>query len=85
MACLLHAQAPGSSAPTRDSRRRTGGMKNGGICPPPNLTRTASRARARVRYFNRVAISFAIAFVAAFVGASVASAFSRPKSWMVPS
>ncbi len=37
------------------------------------------------RYFNRVAISFAIAFVAAFVGASAASAFSSPKSWIVPS
>lgn len=36
-------------------------------------------------YFNRVAISFAIAFIAAFVGASVASAFSKPKSWIVPS
>ncbi len=52
-------------------------------------TRAASphgqREREPVAYFSRVASSFAIAFVAAFVGASPASAFSKPKSWIVPS
>lgn len=56
--------------------------KTAGTCPP---SRRSGSNDHRSRYLNRVAISLAIAFVAAFVGASSASAFSKPKSWIVPS